>query len=628
MPMTDYNNNIDEPVDDLIFESIKPNSQKSFFLFAGAGSGKTRTLVSVLEHFKIKFGKNYKLKNKRIAIITYTNAAADEISHRLEYSSIFNISTIHSFCWELIKNFNSDIKVWIAHNLNIEITELEGQQLKSRDLTNKTSISRAQKIETKKKRLFALENIQNFTYNPNGDNISTDSLNHSEVISITADFIRSKELFKQILKNRFPIILIDESQDTKKELIEALFELESHNDGMFTLGLFGDTMQRIYAEGKENLGLDLPDTWVKPAKKMNHRSKSRIIDLINKIRKNIDGQVQFPRLENSGGVVRFFAVSRSQDKFKTEEQIRQRMKVETLDENWVGEEYDVMTLILEHHMAAKRMGFSTFFDPLYAVDKLKTSLLDGSSASINFFTKIILPLYNAHLKSNKFEIANIIKQHSHLVNKQALQSEENKLDVLHSTSDKVNAFLSLWNENNNPTLSEILKKIQETNLFQVTSTLKLVSQRVDFDSLEKLEDDETIEDDEVLLAWDAAMKANFSEIIKYDEYINEKSKFGTHQGVKGLEFNRVMVIIDDEESRGFMFSYEKLFGIKPLTSSDKKNVDEGKETGIDRTQRLFYVACSRAKESLAIVCYSDFPKELKSNVVDYNWFNEDEVIII
>lgn len=620
--MTDYTNNIDAPVDDLIFESIKPTSQKSFFLFAGAGSGKTRTLVNVLGKFKKDYGSDFKLRNKRIAIITYTNAAADEISHRLEYSSIFNISTIHSFCWELIKNFTSDIKAWIEQNLNIEISELAELQSRSRDLNNKTSISRAQKIESKKKRLQALENIQKFIYNPNGDNITKDSLNHSEVISIAADFIKSKDLFKQILMNRFPVILIDESQDTKKELIEALFELESHNDGKFTLGLFGDTMQRIYADGKENLGMGLPDTWVKPAKKMNHRSKSRIIDLINKIRKDIDGQEQFPRLENKGGIVRFFAVSRSQDKFKIEEQIRQVMKSETLDEKWFGDASDVMTLTLEHHMAARRMGFSTFFDPLYAVNKLKTSLLDGSSASINLFTKIILPLYNAHLKSNKFEIANIIKQHSHLVNKQALQNEENKLEVLHSTNNKVNAFLSLWNADNNPTLSEVLKKIQETNLFKVTSTLKLVSQRIGIES------DENSEEDEVLLAWDEAIKASFSEIIKYSEYINEKSKFGTHQGVKGLEFERVMVIIDDEESRGRMFSYDKIFGLKPLSTNDKKNIEENKETGIDKTTRLFYVACSRAKESLAIVCYSDFPKELKRNVVNYNWFTEDEVKVI
>ena len=453
-------------------------------------------------------------------------------------------------------------------------------------------------------------------------------MNHSEVISITADFIKSKDLFKQILLNRFPIILIDESQDTKKELIEALFELQNQNVGKVTLGLFGDTMQRIYSEGKENLGVGLPDSWTKPAKKMNHRSKSRIIDLINRIRKDIDGQEQLPRSENSGGVVKFFAISRSKEKSEIEEEIRQKMKEYTNDDKWFGDHSDVMTLTLEHHMAATRMGFSTFFVPLYKIDRLKTGLLDGTSTSVNLFSRIILSLYNAHIKKNKFELANIIKQHSGLLNKHTLIKESDKIEVLRSVNNKVNDLLSLWDDENQPTLLEILKKINETNLFKIPSTLKLALSGAGVGSEKNEQEEETDEDDEVLIAWEEALKANFSEIIKYSSYINEESKFGTHQGVKGLEFDRVMVIIDDDESRGFMFSYDKLFGIKPLTSNDKKNIEEGKETGIDRTMRLFYVACSRAKESLALVSYTDFPEELKKNVIDYGWFTEDEVELI
>ena len=626
--MIQYNNDIDGSVDDEIFESCNPSLPKSFFLFAGAGSGKTRTLVNVLSRFKQEYGQNFKLRNKKVAIITYTNAAADEITHRLEYSSIFSVSTIHSFCWELIKNFTFDIKNWIKDNLTSEISDLEEQQSRSRDLNNKTSVSRAQRIESKKDRLSSLQNIQTFVYNPNGDNITKDSLNHSEVISITADFIKSKDLFKQILLNRFPIILIDESQDTKKELIEALFELQNQNVGKVTLGLFGDTMQRIYSEGKENLGVGLPDSWTKPAKKMNHRSKSRIIDLINRIRKDIDGQEQLPRSENSGGVVKFFAISRSKEKSEIEEEIRQKMKEYTNDDKWFGDHSDVMTLTLEHHMAATRMGFSTFFVPLYKIDRLKTGLLDGTSTSVNLFSRIILSLYNAHIKKNKFELANIIKQHSGLLNKHTLIKESDKIEVLRSVNNKVNDLLSLWDDENQPTLLEILKKINETNLFKIPSTLKLALSGAGVGSEKNEQEEETDEDDEVLIAWEEALKANFSEIIKYSSYINEESKFGTHQGVKGLEFDRVMVIIDDDESRGFMFSYDKLFGIKPLTSNDKKNIEEGKETGIDRTMRLFYVACSRAKESLALVSYTDFPEELKKNVIDYGWFTEDEVELI
>ncbi|WP_276832979.1 UvrD-helicase domain-containing protein [Chryseobacterium cucumeris] len=626
--MAEYTNEIDAPVDDVIYKSIKPSSPQSFFLFAGAGSGKTRTLVNVLARFKNEFGDEYKLRNKRIAIITYTNAAADEITHRLEYSSILNVSTIHSFCWELIKSFTPDIKAWIKSNLIIEIAELEVEQSKSRNLNNKTSVGRAKKIESKNKRLASLETIKKFIYNPNGDNLTKDSLNHTEVISITADFIKSKDLFKQILINKYPVILIDESQDTKKDLIDALFELQSQYEERFSLGLFGDTMQRIYSDGKENLGIALPEKWIKPAKKMNHRSKSRIIDLINKIREDIDGQEQLPRLENTGGIVRFFAVSRAKNKFEAEELIRHKMKEAAKDDKWSGDDSEVMTLTLEHHMAASRIGFSNFFAPLYGVDKLKTSLLDGSSSSVNLFTKIVLPLHKAHMKKNKFEIANIVKQHSHLIDKQTLQNDDNKLEILHTVNGKVNELLSLWNEDNCPLLMEILEKIQETNLFKIPSVLKVVLKRANVDSDVEIEDDETSEDDDVLKAWEEALKANFVEILKYNEYINQESKFGTHQGVKGLEFERVMVIIDDEESKGFMFSYDKLFGLKPLTPTDKKNIDEGKETGIDRTMRLFYVACSRAKESLAIVGYTDLPKELKKNVIGNGWFREDELEII
>lgn len=627
--MNQYTNDIDNNVDEVIYECIKPSSPKSFFLFAGAGSGKTRTLVNVLSKFKEEYGKNFKLKNKKVAIITYTNAAANEISNRLEHNSIFQVSTIHSFAWELIKNFTFDIKKWLKTNIKSEVQELEAEQSKSRNLNNKTSLARAKKIESKTKRLGSLDNFHKFIYNPNGDNLTKDSLNHSEVISITADLILNKELFQQIIINKYPIILIDESQDTKKELIDALFRLQSLNENSFSLGLFGDTMQRIYNDGKENLGVGLPNSWITPAKRMNHRSKSRIINLVNKIRLNVDTQEQFPRLENIGGHVRFFAISRNKNKSDVENYICKKMKEYTGDEKWIGDNSNIMTLTLEHHMAAKRMGFSSFFDPLYRIDKLKTSLLDGSSEAINIFTKIILPIYIANKRENRFEIANYVKQFSPLISKQSLSEESNKLEKLHLANEKLNELLSLWDDKKEPTLLEILNNIDSTKLFKIPNLLKIVLAQQNGEITEISNDEENEEDEnDILNAWEMALLAKFTEIVQYNKYINTESKFATHQGVKGLEYERVMVVIDDEESRGFLFSYDKLFEVTPLSTNDEKNIQEGKETGIDRTKRLFYVACSRAKESLAIVSYTDDPETLKNNVVNFGWFSNDEVEII
>ena len=89
-----------------------------------------------------------------------------------------------------------------------------------------------------------------------------------------------------------------------------------------------------------------------------------------------------------------------------------------------------------------------------------------------------------------------------------------------------------------------------------------------------------------------------------------------------------MVIIDDSEAKGFMFSYDKLFGVKNLSETDINNMAEGKETSINRTQRLFYVTCTRAKKSLAVVMYTNNPEKVKEEVIQKGWFKEEEIVTI
>ena len=72
------------------------------------------------------------------------------------------------------------------------------------------------------------------------------------------------------------------------------------------------------------------------------------------------------------------------------------------------------------------------------------------------------------------------------------------------------------------------------------------------------------------------MSAPFYELERYALYVSDNTRFATHQGVKGLEFPRVMVILDDAQARGFLFSYEKLFGVKAQSDTDEKNAHDGK----------------------------------------------------
>ena len=119
---------VDDHVDEEIQRCFSKENPKCFFVFAGAGSGKTRSLIKTLAFLDETLGNWLLTNRKQIAVITYTNAACDEISRRLHYKSIFTVSTIHSFLWELIKNYQSDIKEWLINAINLEIIELEEKQ--------------------------------------------------------------------------------------------------------------------------------------------------------------------------------------------------------------------------------------------------------------------------------------------------------------------------------------------------------------------------------------------------------------------------------------------------------------------------------------------------------------------
>ncbi|MCY1312394.1 hypothetical protein D9M70_628180 [compost metagenome] len=83
--------------------------------------------------------------------------------------------------------------------------------------------------------------------------------------------------------------------------------------------------------------------------------------------------------------------------------------------------------------------------------------------------------------------------------------------------------------------------------------------------------------------------------------------------------------MDDEEAEGNLFSYDKLFGAVPLSKSDLTNVANQKETSIDRTLRLLYVTCSRARESLALVVWSRNPAAAKTKIAAGGWFDSTEI---
>lgn len=615
-----------QTADQIMLECLNLDKPKSFFLFAGAGSGKTRSLVEVLKQFKSAYAKRLRIAGQQVVIITYTNAACEEIQRRLDYDSTFEVSTIHSFAWRLIQPYTEDIRLSIRRNLVAEIAELQEALGKGRAGTQ-TAIDRERKIESKTKRLGNLPAVKKFTYNPNGENIGRDSLNHSEVISLTAEFLNLKPMMRRILVQSYPILLIDESQDTNKALINTFFEVQRQHQGEFTLGLFGDTMQKIYTDGEESLGRNIPEDWARPAKTINYRSPKRVIQLINKIREQVPGdkQQQLSCEESEEGFVRLFVVQNQEhlDKMAIEQQVTAQMAQITGDTGWSDEASAVKVLCLEHKMAARRGGFFNFFSPLETIKSAYTGLLDGKMRGIPFFTEQVIPLMSAYQANDQFEVTRILRKNSPLLQRDIL--ELNPTKSIADAKNSLNALAKLW-ESGDPTLLDIITEVNRSGLLSLPLELSIIASRsTKIPEVESAEDDQQ---DEIILAWENALKSSYSEIVAYAAYVSDESNFGTHQGIKGLEFHRVVVVLDDEEAGGWSWSYEKLFGAKAPTAADIKNQKEGKETTIDRTRRLFYVTCSRAEKSLAVVAYSQNPQQVRQSAIDYGWLDEGEVIMM
>jgi len=86
------------------------------------------------------------------------------------------------------------------------------------------------------------------------------------------------------------------------------------------------------------------------------------------------------------------------------------------------------------------------------------------------------------------------------------------------------------------------------------------------------------------------------------------------------------VILDDKEARGHNFSYDELFNDQPTRTLSGKAHEKDASERLARTRRLFYVTCTRAKKSLAVIAYSKNPEKTGEMAIMKGWFSKDEIV--
>ncbi|ACU61676.1 UvrD-helicase domain-containing protein [Chitinophaga pinensis] len=602
------------------------DTKQSFVMIAGAGSGKTTSLIKGLDYIRSRYGNQLRAKRQKIACVTYTTNAVDEIIGDVQGDSLFHVSTIHSFLWEIISPFQKDIKDWVKQRVREKIAKIQQaiqeygprvqQKTKDKDQAEFLRLEEVSRL---------IDSVNNFRYETGAD-YTKGIIGHADILRMVPELIQGKTLLKKIVIQKFPFLLIDESQDTAPNVVECFLSVDAQKQSDFCLGFFGDPMQKIYLTG---IG-KIPDrdNWKTIVKPENFRCASAVLELINLIRKPADQIEQTGgKMENVGGMLtpvvgsaRLFILPANEERSTNVEKVRNFIAREEQDPAWRDDSgSDLKILVLEHRMAAKRLGF----EQLHAAFKdgtpesIGSGFSEGNSWALSLFQKYILPLIEAQSIGKQSNVMTLLRAFSPILEKEYLQKHKISAEDLKVLDQTIKELVALFADPN-ISVAQILDLIE-------TRRLAVLDERI----AAKLRDEPLlIENAEAISrVLEKYFQCSVNQLLGYDKYIREESVYSTQHDVKGSEFKRVIVILDDEEGkRSTLYSYEKLLGLKPLSDTDTENISEGTESVLDRTRRLFYVCCSRAQKDLAVIWFVQDVDEALAVLKD-SIFSDDQIIM-
>jgi DNA helicase-2/ATP-dependent DNA helicase PcrA len=287
--------------------------------------------------------------------------------------------------------------------------------------------------------------------------------------------------------------------------------------------------------------------------------------------------------------------------------VRLWLRNSTADPLWSSDnaEADVRLLVLVHRMAASRLGFANIYAALHdgAPASLKDGLDDGSAWPLRPLLQFVLPLVIAVRSGDQFKVMSLLRSACPQLETDRIQQQEVQ-GVLRQLQEGVDALAGLLEDGAHASILDVLRLIRDREMLRLDERFNtyLMPDPLDNGSSEF----------QHIVAF---LACHAIELWGYRKYIEEESPFATQQGVKGAQFERVLVVLDDEEGPHSHFSYGKYFGFVPLSENDEEKIASGAESVLDRTRRLFYVCCSRAVKDLAVVMFVP-DVELARNAVE------------
>jgi DNA helicase-2/ATP-dependent DNA helicase PcrA len=611
------------------------NDGKNFLLSGGAGSGKTFSLVQVI-------GELLRTDpSALIACITFTNAAVREIESRIS-SERLSVSTIHDFLWSAISPYQSALR-----SVLVGLMSGEDPRIRPGGAAVTDEMFSGRLIEYKEFKV-----------------IEKGIISHDEILVLANAIFEKFPKIRDILRDRFRYILVDEYQDTDPEVIKILLDYLPLSSRKGVCGFFGDAMQSIYDEGIGTIQGYVDRAVVCEVRKAQNRRNPRLIyELANKLR--VDGLKQQASNDTNApnmregvikeGAIHFYYSSGAVDRL---DEVRKKL-------NWDFDDVvETKELNLTHNLIAPQAGFGDlmeiydkdgvlgFRDRVVKFIKENDDLDKYSDLSFgDAIAAIQMGKSGAELKAVKPtpQMETFINNHPDLlkdakrynfhefrhmyVDKDQLIDDKKQSDEEISRKGsqrcdfikhvfKIQAAVHLYEKQQ---YNEFLRKTE----LQVTRASDKKRLKSHIEKISTMGNSPVIEvinlahdyglcikDDRFnefsqrkTYLFNRLIGVNYASYQKLYDYLEGRMVHSTQHKIKGREFDHVLVVLDSGGWNNYNFNY--LFE------------GNGKDTVRERTNKLFYVCCTRAKDTLAIYFRNPSDAALAQAKI---WFGVNNVI--
>jgi DNA helicase-2/ATP-dependent DNA helicase PcrA len=552
---------------------------RNFKMEAGAGAGKTHSLIDTLQHILRSRLRYLPREGQRVACITYTNVARNEIIRRTDDSPHVFAETIHGFLWEVISPFRK--------SLLREIPNLSGWD---KILEGQTSLD---------------ECGVSYDLGFRGIHENTVRLHHDDIPALAIRlFVNQK--FRNLVSDRFPIILVDEYQDTPSGLAEAMIGDPSATLHGASYGFFGDHWQQIYDKTCGSID-HLPVTLIQ--KRANWRSSQTVVGLLNSMRPELPqaavsdakhGSVTVYHTNNWAGV---------RGTHSKKGQIPDHVLKETLrwvtddalrrQESWDTDRHPKV-LMLTHSSIASELGFvnidrsfSRNEDFVRKNDDVVAFLLDVVEPCCEYFSN---------------------KQYGPMFD--LLKRSRPRMTRRSDKTGWTDLFKSINLARTEGTVGDVLDILLKQNYFALPQAVSNRHRRWEL-ALKDLEDGQEITEPRRLVNYGNFRGVSYREVLALRDYVEENTPFSTQHGVKGAEYPSVLAVFGGGWTQ---YNFPEMLANFP----HRESLSEQNRKRFERSRNLFYVACSRAQEDLVLL----FTTELSSNALETlkTWVGEANIV--